>query len=254
MSPKSSIDLNVDLGERADSVGTAEDLRMLDAITSANVACGFHAGDAGTMARICQAALARGVRVGAHIGYSDREAFGRRARDVDPAQLRVESVYQLGALAAIARDAGGAVTYVKPHGALYNRCAIDEQQARAVVEAIVSFDQALALLCPPSSVLMSVALEHGLDAVPEGFADRAYLADGRLMARTERGSVLTAGAALSQARQIALEHTVTASDGSDIPLPARSICVHSDTPGAVDLVHALRSGLAGAAVEIRPFT
>ena len=211
-------------------------------------------GDARTMRAICDLAVARDVRIGAHISYADRAGFGRRAQDVEPATLRDQSLYQLGALSAIAAAAGGLVTYVKPHGALYNRCAVDVTQAAAVVEAIIAFDTSLALLGPPRSALLGVADSRGIRTVTEGFADRAYLPDGRLMPRDRPGSVLDPRAALAQASQIVARQTVTACDGSAVPLHVRSLCLHSDTPGAAELAATLRAGLLGAGAEISAFT
>lgn len=248
------IDLNADVGEREGAEAIAEDLSILAAISSANVACGFHAGDARTMRAICEEAVARRVRIGAHIGYADRTGFGRRDRDLDPATVRDQALYQLGALSAIAAAAGGLVTYVKPHGALYNRCAVDVTQATSVVDAIVAFDTSLALLGPPRSALLKVAESRGVRTVTEGFADRAYLPDGRLMPRSRPGSVLDPRAALAQASQIVAQQTVTACDGAAVAQHVRSLCLHSDTRGAAELAGALRSGLLRAGFEISAFT
>lgn len=254
MSAVPVIDLNADVGEREGAEWIAEDLTILAGISSANVACGFHAGDARTMRAICDEAVARHVRIGAHISYADRAGFGRRDRNVDPASLRDQSLYQLGALSAIAAAAGGLVTYVKPHGALYNRCAVDVTQATAVTDAIIAFDSSLALLGPPRSALLEVAASYGIRTVTEGFADRAYLPDRRLMPRDRPGSVLDPRSALAQASQIVVQQTVTASDGRPVALHVRSLCLHSDTPGAAELARALRSGLLRAGVEISAFT
>lgn len=248
------IDLNADVGERNGAEGIAADLVMLDAVSSANVACGFHAGDAGSMRAICDAALARDVRIGAHVSYADRKGFGRRDQDVAPARLVEQTVEQLGTLAAIAVASGARVRYVKPHGALYNRAAVDLEIAAAIVDAIVGFDPALLILAPPSSALATVATAAGLEAVAEGFADRAYLPDGTLMPRSSPSGVLDHASALAQALSIARDRVVRTPDGGSIPVPARSLCVHSDTPGAGELARAIRAGLLGAGVELRPFT
>jgi len=248
------IDLNADVGEQESTEGVALDAAILDAVTSANVACGLHAGDARTMRVMCEAALVREVRIGAHVGYADREAFGRRDREAGHEVLRDQTLYQVGALSAIATAAGGRVSYVKPHGALYHRCATDVGQARAVIEAIVSFDSALAVLGPPGSALLSVAAGHGLQTVAEGFADRAYLSDGSLMPRSERGSVLDPAAAAEQALRIARSRSVGTAGGGVIDLDVRSLCLHSDTPGAPGLAATLRERLLRAGVELRAFT
>jgi UPF0271 protein len=248
-----SIDLNADVGERIGRDALDDDAAILDAVTSANVACGFHAGDAATMRAICEAAVARGVSIGGHVGYDDRPGFGRRDLDVPPARLRDETIYQLGALSATARAAGGRLAYVKPHGALYARCAADEQVAAAIVEGAAAVDPGLAVLGPPGSRLLAAATARGLAPAAEGFADRAYLADGRLMARSEPGSVLDPDAALDQAERIARTREATAADGSPVPLAVASLCLHSDTPGAAALARALRDRLERAGIDIGPF-
>ena len=248
------IDLNADVGEREDPGGIAADLVILDAVSSANVACGFHAGDARVMRATCEAALARGVRIGGHVSYADREGFGRRDQDVEPAQLRDQILDQISALSAIAAATGTRVNYVKPHGALYTRAAVDAEVAGAIVDATVGFDPSLIILAPPGSVLARVGVAAGLDAVAEGFADRAYLPDGTLMPRSSPDAVLEHQSALEQAVSIARDRVVTTSDGSSIPLPARSLCIHSDTPGAGKLARALRAGLLEAGLDLRPFT
>ncbi len=221
------VDLNADVGE-----GLEADAELLRIVTSANVACGFHAGDAGTMRAVCDAAFAAGVVVGAHVSYRDRDGFGRRELDVDPATLEAEAAEQIEALQ---EAAGGRVAYVKPHGALYHRASVDDAAAAALVVAAAP----LAVLAFPGSRLLARAREAGLTAVEEGFADRAYGADGSLVARSDPGAVLDADAAAAQA--VALVARV------------RSVCVHSDTPGAAALAARVRSALEQAGVELRPF-
>jgi UPF0271 protein len=247
------MDLNADVGERPAAEALADDEAILDAVTSANVACGFHAGDAPTMRAICRAAVARGVRIGAHVGYDDRPGFGRRELDVPPVRLGDETLYQLGALAACAAVVGGRLAYVKPHGALYGRCVTDRPAAQAVVEAAAAFDRRLAILGPPGSELLAAAEDAGLAGAAEGFADRAYAADGRLLGRERPGSVLAPGAALAQAERIAREHEVRAADGAVLRLRVASLCLHSDTPGAARLARALRGRLEELGVEVRSF-
>ncbi len=247
------IDLNADVGERTGPESLDDDAAILDAVTSANVACGFHAGDPQTMRAVCQAAVVRGVRIGAHVGYDDRPGFGRRDLDVPPDRLRDETLYQLGALAACAAATGGRLAYVKPHGALYARCAADRPAATALVAAAAALDPPLAVLGPPGSALLAAAAAAGLAPAAEGFADRAYLADGRLVPRGQPGSVLAAPAALDQAEQIACSHSAQAADGHRLTLDVASLCLHSDTPGAAGLARALRERLERAGVEIRPF-
>ncbi|MEA2354649.1 MAG: 5-oxoprolinase (ATP-hydrolyzing) subunit [Solirubrobacteraceae bacterium] len=246
------IDLNADVGERGPE-SLADDLAILDAVTSANVACGFHAGDPDTMRAVCAGAVARDVRIGAHVGYDDRPSFGRVDRDVAPDRLRAETATQLDVLAAAAAAVGGRVSYVKPHGALYSRAAADRPTAEAIVDAAAAFDPGLAILGPPDSRLLEAAAARGLTGAAEGFADRAYLADGRLVPRTQDGSVLTPTGAVAQAEEIACAHRATAADGTPVALDVASLCLHSDTPGAAGLARALRARLERAGVEIRAF-
>lgn len=252
------IDLNCDLGEgyavwRLGEPGL--DAALLDVVTSANVACGFHAGDPEIMAATCAGAVERGVAIGAHVGYRDLVGFGRRALDVPADVLRAETTYQLGALAALARSAGGAVAYVKPHGALYNTVVHDEAQARAVVDAVARFDPDLAVLCLPGSRLLDCARESGLRVVTEAFADRGYTPQGTLVPRAQPGAVV-ADPALAAARAVRLarEGVVVAVDGTTVEVAAESLCVHSDTPGALALLRSVRAGLELSGVELRSFT
>ena len=249
------IDLNADLGEGFGVWRLGDDDAMLDVVTSANVACGFHAGDPATMARVCTAAVERGVVVGAQVGYRDLAGFGRRRIDVDPQDLTADVLYQVGALEAFARAAGTSVRYVKPHGALYNTAADDPIQADAVAQAVAAFGDRLPLLGLPDSELASAALRHGVPFVPEAFADRAYRPDGRLVPRSEHGAILDDPELVAvRAVAIATEHSVEAIDGSAVPVPAASLCVHGDTPGAVAIAWAVRDALAAADVDVAPFT
>jgi 5-oxoprolinase (ATP-hydrolysing) subunit A len=248
------IDLNADLGESFGTWVLGDDEAMLDVVTSANVACGFHAGDATTIRRTVAAAVERGVVVGAQVGYRDLAGFGRRRIDMDPADLTADVLYQLGALEAMCRVAGTRVAYVKPHGALYNTAAVDEVQARAVVDAVTAYDAALPLLAQPGSVLLRVAQSAGLPVVGEAFADRGYSADGRLVPRSHPGAVLTdPGEVAERVLRIVTEGTVLAVDGSLVAVPARSVCTHGDTPGAVGLARAVRTRLEAAGVTLAPF-
>lgn len=248
------IDLNADLGESFGTWVLGDDEAMLDVVTSANVACGFHAGDATTIRRTVAAAVERGVVVGAQVGYRDLAGFGRRRIDMDPADLTADVLYQLGALEAMCRVAGTRVAYVKPHGALYNTAAVDEVQAGAVVDAVAAYDAALPLLAQPGSVLLRVAQSAGLPVVGEAFADRGYSADGRLVPRSHPGGVLTdPGEVAERVLRIVTEGTVLAVDGSLVAVPARSVCTHGDTPGAVGLARAVRTRLEAAGVTLTPF-
>ena len=248
------IDLNADLGESFGTWVLGDDEAMLDIVTSANVACGFHAGDATTIRRTVAAAAARGVVVGAQVGYRDLAGFGRRRIDMDAADLTADVLYQLGALEAMCRVAGTRVAYVKPHGALYTTAAVDEVQARAVVDAVAAYDPSLPLLGQPGSVLLRVAESAGLSVVAEAFADRGYAADGRLLPRSDPRALLHEPAEVAErVLRIASEGTLLAVDGTMIAVPARSVCTHGDTPGAVELARGVRARLEAAGVTVMPF-
>ena len=249
-----AIDLNADLGEGFGVWTLGDDDALLDVITSANVACGFHAGDPLIMARTCAAAAQRGVAVGAQVGYRDLAGFGRRHMDIDAAQLRADVLYQLGALHACAVAARTRVRYVKPHGALYNRAADDAEQAAAVVAAVVAFDPALPVLGLPGSAMQAAAERAGVQFVAEAFADRAYLSTGRLVPRGEPGAVVDDPAQVSErAVRIARDGVLIAIDGGDVAVRPASLCLHGDTPGAVALARAVRAALARADIPVRAF-
>jgi 5-oxoprolinase (ATP-hydrolysing) subunit A len=248
------MDLNADLGEGFGVWRLGDDEALLDVVTSANVACGFYAGDAATMRRVCVAAAERGVAVGAQVGYRDLAGFGRRRIEYAYAELRDDVIYQVAALDGFCRVAGTAVRYVKPHGALYNVAAVEEPQAAAVVAAVADYDRALAVLCQPASVLAQLATGAGLRVVGEGFADRGYRADGTLAPRTGPDALVTGpDEVVRRAVAMALERRVMTVDGRFVPTPVESICLHGDTPGAVALAAAVRAGLAGAGVALAPF-
>jgi len=250
-----AIDLNCDLGESYGAWRLGDDDAMLDLVTSANIACGFHAGDPSALRRACAMAAERGVAIGAQVGYPDIAGFGRRFIDIDPHELRDVVLYQLGALDGFAQVAGAGVMYIKPHGALYHACITHPAQAEAVVKAAHEYDPAMAVLGPPGSPLLEFADDLGMEPVPEGFADRAYLPDGRLVPRSAPGSLLTDGSMISaQAVQIAQHRTVTTIDGSVVPVAVRSLCLHGDTPGAVQFAQAVRQALAEAGIGVHAFT
>jgi 5-oxoprolinase (ATP-hydrolysing) subunit A len=247
------MDLNADLGEGFGVWRLGDDDALLDVVTSANVACGFHAGDPSTMHRVCLSAAERGVAVGAQVGYRDLAGFGRRRIGYDAAELRDDVLYQLAALDGFCRVAGTRVRYVKPHGALYNTAVVDEVQAGAVADAVRDYDASLPVLSLPGSVLASVALANGLRAVAEGFADRRYRPDGMLVPRSEPGAVIVAAdEVVAQATRMAVDGTVVASDGTVVPCRVESICVHGDTPDAVALARQVRAALADAGLSVRP--
>ncbi|MGK2866092.1 MAG: LamB/YcsF family protein [Mycobacterium sp.] len=254
MTPE-SIDLNADLGEGFGVWTLGDDDAMLDIVTSANVACGFHAGDPAGLLRVCRAAAERGVRIGAQVSYRDLAGFGRRFIDVDPVELTAEVIYQIGALSALATAAGTSVSYVKPHGALYNSIVTHEAQARAVAAAVHAVDPGLPVLGLAGSVFFDAAGELGLRTVAEAFADRAYLPDGRLVSRRERGAVLHDAEQIAE-RVVTMvtDGRVTAQDGSQIPIIVESVCVHGDSPGAVQIAAAVRAALGANGLALTPFS
>ena len=249
------IDLNSDLGESLGAWKMGDDAAMLDIVTSANVACGFHAGDAAGILATLRAAAARGVAVGAHVGYRDLAGFGRRNMDVASADLVADVIYQIGALQGLARAAGTTVRYVKPHGALYNTIAHDERQARDVITAIRAADPSLVLVALAGSALVGWARAEGLTVVAEAFADRAYTAQGTLVSRREPGAVLHDAQAVAR-RMVRLvrEGVVEAIDGRVTRVEADSICVHGDSPGAVQMARAVREALTRDGMTLRAFT
>ncbi|MGU3502311.1 LamB/YcsF family protein [Mycobacterium sp. C31M] len=250
-----TVDLNADLGEGFGVWTLGDDDAMLDIVTSANVACGFHAGDPAGLLRVCRSAAARGVRIGAQVSYRDLAGFGRRFIDVDPTDLTAEVIYQIGALSALATAAGTSVSYVKPHGALYNSIVENEVQARAVTEAVHRVDPGLPVLGLAGSAFFGAATDLGLRTVAEAFADRAYRRDGQLVSRREPGAVLHDAEAIAQrVLTMVTEGRVNATDGSEIDISAESICVHGDSPGAVQIAAAVRRQLEAAAVTPMPFT
>lgn len=249
-----SIDLNADLGENTSDRRVADDAAMLEIVTSANVAAGFHAGDPVGIRDTLVKARERGIVVGAHPSYRDYANFGRLAVDIDDATLQADVEYQLGALQALAESVGTAVKYVKPHGALYNAIARDARQARVVAAAVRAVDPGLVFLGLAGGVSLDVAERAGLTVAREAFADRAYEADGSLMSRAKAGSVLH-DPELVAARMLRLvtDGTITAADGSEVHLGADSICVHGDTAGAITMAAAVREALATRGIDLAPF-
>jgi 5-oxoprolinase (ATP-hydrolysing) subunit A len=249
-----AIDLNADLGEGFGVWRLGNDDAMLGIVTSANVACGFHAGDPASLLRVCRLAAERGVRIGAQVSYRDLAGFGRRFIDIAAEDLVADVVYQIGALQAIAHAAGSEVSYVKPHGALYNTIVTNHDQAAAVASAVYLVDATLPVLGMAGSVFFDEAARVGLHTVAEAFADRAYRPDGQLVSRKEPGAVLDDPAAI--ARRVAAmvsSGRVTAVDGTEISVSVESVCVHGDSPGAVQIATAVRDELEAAGIDIRPF-
>ncbi len=249
-----AIDLNSDLGESYGAWTLGDDLAMLKLVTSANVACGFHAGDPTTLSATCSAASELTVRIGAQVGYHDLAGFGRRFIDVAPRDLTADVVYQIGALDGLAQVSGSAVAYVKPHGALYNAIVHHREQARAVVAAVHSYDPTLPVLGLPGSVFLEEAEKAGLRTVTEAFADRAYTPEGTLVPRTTDGAVLHDPAVVAErVRRLVVDHTLEAVDGTVLTVTAESVCVHGDTPAAVEMATAIRSLLDTEGITVEPF-
>ncbi len=248
------MDLNSDLGEGFGQWTLGDDDALLGLVTSANVACGFHAGDPVILRRVCDRAAAAGVAVGAQVGYRDLAGFGRRFVDVEPDALTQDVLYQVGALEAFARVAGTRVRYVKPHGALYNAIVAHEEQAAAVVRAVVDYDRALPVLGLPGSAWLRLAGEAGLTTVAEAFADRAYTPEGTLVSRRLPGAVLHDAVEIAdRCVAMATGGEITDVDGGPLRLAPESICVHGDTPGAVEIARRVRDALTGAGVDLAPF-
>lgn len=249
-----SIDLNSDLGESYGAWSMGDDGAMLSVVSSANIACGFHAGDPAGIYRTVKAAVANGVVIGAHVSYPDRVGFGRRDMDVTTDELIADVIYQIGALKGIASAAGASVRYVKPHGALYNRIANDAKQGQAVIDAIKAIDSSLVLMGLANAPILDLARKSGLSVVSEAFADRAYTPQGQLVSRQEEGAVLhDADAIAARMVQLAREGTLEAIDGSIIKIDAQSICVHGDSPGAVAIAKQIRQRFEAEAIAIRSF-
>ena len=249
-----AIDLNSDMGEGFGIWRLGDDEALLEVVTSASIACGFHAGDPRIMRSLCQRAADSGVAIGAHVGYRDLAGFGRRAMHVEPGDLAADIQYQIAALDGFARMAGTRVTYVKPHGALYNTIAADPAQAAVVAKAVLDYDRDLPLVGLAGSPGLDQTKADGVTAIPEAFADRAYTAQGRLVPRTEPGAVIHDPDVIA-ARCAALASTgeVTAIDGSVVRVACRSLCVHGDTPGAVRIARAVRDALVAAGIAVGSF-
>ncbi|WP_449279027.1 LamB/YcsF family protein [Leucobacter sp. GX24907] len=249
-----SIDLNSDVAESFGNWQLGDDAGILASVSSANIACGFHGGDPVTMQRALAISAERGISVGVHIGYRDLAGFGRRFIAYSREDLYAETVYQIGALAGMARLAGTHIRYVKPHGALGHAVVHDEVQARAVVDAVAAYDPDLALLLMPNSVAVDYARDLGLRVVLEAFADRNYLPNGNLVPRSHPEAVLhDTTRVVDNMLRFAEEGRLISLDGTVVDLEAESICVHGDTAGAIEMAREVRSALERAGVEIRSF-
>lgn len=245
------IDLNADLGETTAGNPVADDTAILGLVSSANVACGFHAGDPHSIANTLREAAAAGVTVGAHPSYNDPAAFGRRFIDYQPADLADEVLYQIGALDALARANGTKISYVKPHGALYNAIVHHWEQANAVISGIKAFNPDLPVMLLPGGVAVERARAAGLEVLTEAFADRGYQPDGKLVPRTEAGAVLhEIEEVVERVLQVATTGTVTAVDGTRLDVGAVSVCIHGDSPGSVAMAREVVSRLHSEGITI----
>ncbi|MGY3554007.1 LamB/YcsF family protein [Williamsia sp. R60] len=250
-----TIDLNSDIGESFGRWELGDDEAMLDLVTSANIACGFHAGDPSTIARTARWSVQRDVRIGAQVAYRDLAGFGRRFVDASRTELTDDVVYQIGGLQALAVAAGGSVTYVKPHGALYNTAVHHEEHASAVVDAVAAVDPGLAILGLPGSRLLELAEQRGLRVIREAFADRGYTPSATLVSRREPGAVLhDPGAVAERVLRMVSDGVVEAVDGSSVKIDVDSVCVHGDSPAAVQMARTVRDILAANGVEVKPFS
>ncbi len=248
------IDLNADVGEGFGRWSLGDDDALLEVITSANVACGFHAGDATIMRRVCARAAERRIAVGAQVSYRDLAGFGRRAIAMPADELANDIVYQIGALQACARAEGTEVRFVKPHGALNNVSAVDPEQAGAVVAAVRAVDAALPLLVLPGSQLESVARAAGIPTVAEAYPDRAYEDDGTLRNRRDIGAVLDDVDAITQrAVQLATDSTIAAHSGALLTIRAASLRLHGDNPASVAAARSVASALQAAGIDVVSF-
>lgn len=261
--PPRRIDLNADVGESFGRWRLGDDEALLETVTSVNVACGFHAGDPVTLRRVCDRAGERGVAIGAQVGYRDLAGFGRRFLDVEPAVLREETLYQLGALEVFARRAGGRVSYLKPHGALYNAVVHHAGQAAAVLDAVEEFngrvkpvaEQPLSVLGLPGSELLGQAQRRGIETVHEAFADRGYTAAGTLVPRTSEGALVTdPDQVVERVLRLAIHGELVAVDGTLLTIRPQSICLHGDTPAAAALARSVSTALREAGVTLAPFS
>jgi UPF0271 protein len=249
-----SIDLNSDLGESYGAWRMGDDAAMIELVTSANVACGFHAGDPAGILHTVKVAVGRGVAIGAHVSYPDRAGFGRRDMDIAPADLTADVIYQIGALSGAAAAAGARVRYVKPHGALYNRIAVDPVQGAAVIAALRAVDPSLVLMGLAGAPILDQACAAGLAVVAEAYADRAYTPAGHLVPRREAGAVLHDPVVIAARMvRLATEGVIEAIDGSLIRIEAQSLCVHGDSPGAVAIAREVRSRLEAEGLRVKSF-
>jgi UPF0271 protein len=248
------VDLNADLGEGFGKSRLAADEALLDLVSSANIACGFHAGDATTMTDTVRAAARRGVAIGAHPSYPDIPGFGRRELGLSAKEISFHVSAQLRTLADVCARDGARLAYVKPHGALYNRAAIDVDAANAIAEAMHTVDPSLTLLGLPGSRMREAARRHDIPFAGEAFVDRAYQGAGTLVPRTEDGAVIhDVDYAVQRALTLVRENYLTANNGERIEITPQSLCVHGDNPDAHSMLRALRTRLEASGVTVQPF-
>ncbi|MEO6956055.1 MAG: 5-oxoprolinase subunit PxpA [Antricoccus sp.] len=253
MTDQRSISLNTDIGEGFGDWRIADDDALLDIVTDANVGCGFHAGDPDIMRRTCDIAAARSISIGAQVGFYDLRGFGRRFIEIPPESLTNDVIYQFGALQAFAMAAGATVAYVKAHGALYHAAVAHPDYATAVIRAIMAINPSLPLMCQPGTPFAKAAQEAGLRTIAEGYIDRAYLPTGLLVPRGSEGAMITdLNESCRRAVQLAAEGTVIANDGATIAMPVDSMCIHSDSAGAVQIASAVRAAIENAGLTVAP--
>jgi 5-oxoprolinase (ATP-hydrolysing) subunit A len=246
-----SLDLNCDMGEGFGAWKMGEDAALLDYVTSANIACGFHAGDPSTMRRTVALALGKNVALGAHPSLPDLQGFGRRTMNVSPDEVHDLIIYQVGALAGTARALGGKLSHIKPHGALYNMAAKDPILARAIAEAVEAIDSSLILFALAGSELLRAGAHAGLRVASEVFADRTYQSDGSLTPRTDPDALIQdTGTAVAQVRHMVGQGFVRSIQGIDVPVTADTLCIHGDQPGALEFARKIRAALEADGVRI----
>lgn len=248
------IDINCDMGESYGRFKVGNDEEVFPYISSCNIACGFHGGDPLHIERTISKALQHGVQIGAHPSYPDLAGFGRRKMQLPREELKAIIKYQVAALKGMAESLGGRLAYVKPHGALYNTAADDESESTTIIRAIREIDPQLALMGLAGSTTERVAAREGITFIAEAFADRKYEANGRLMSRSKAGSVISdPEAAVAQVLSIILEQRVVSADGTSVPIRAESICIHGDSPAAVDILRTIDAALKEKGILKRSF-
>ena len=248
-----SLDLNCDMGESYGPGSAVNDAALLDYVTSANIACGFHAGDPGTMHKTVQIAIAKRVAVGAHPSLPDLQGFGRRTMSITPDEAYDLIVYQVGALAGFARALGGNLSHVKPHGALYNMAVMDRKLANAIAEAVKDTDPNLILFGLAFSELVRAGEEAGLTVANEVFADRTYQADGSLTPRSQPNALIKdVNASIEHVRRMVGDGKVKSLQGTEVPVRADTLCIHGDEPTALEFVQKIRKALADDGIRLAP--